>query len=44
LADAALEANVVPNGLENPYELFVEVTRVHGTALRLPIHKHLGNV
>jgi hypothetical protein len=39
-----LKADVIADGLENPYELLVEMARMHGTALRLAVHKHLGNV
>jgi hypothetical protein len=39
-----LKADVVADRLEHAHKLFIEVTRVHGTPLRLPVHKHLGNV
>jgi hypothetical protein len=39
-----LEADVVTDGFEHADELFVQMARMHGTALRLPLHKHLGNV
>ena len=39
-----LEADIVADGLENPYQLLVKVARMHGTALRLPLHKHLESV
>jgi hypothetical protein len=39
-----LETDVITDGLENAYELLVQVTSMHGAALRLPVHKHLGNV
>ena len=44
LALALLKADVVADGLEHAYQLLVQVARMHGTALRLPVHKHLGNV
>jgi len=44
LALTLLEADVVTDGLENPYELLIQVARMHGTALRLALHKDLGNV
>ena len=44
LALPLLKADVVTDGLENAYELLVQMARMHGAALRLPVHKHLGNV
>jgi hypothetical protein len=41
---ALLETNVVADGLEHADELLVEMARMHGAALRLALHKHLGNV
>jgi hypothetical protein len=44
LAVTALETDIVADGLQNPDKLFIEVTDMHRTTLRLPFHKHLGNV
>jgi hypothetical protein len=41
---ALLETNVVADRFEYADELFVEMARVHGAALRLARHEHLGNV
>jgi hypothetical protein len=41
---ALLEADIITNRLEDPNELFVQMARVHGAALPLPVHKHLGKV
>ena len=30
--------------LRTLYKLLIQVARMHGTALRLAVHKHLGNV
>jgi hypothetical protein len=39
-----LEADIVANRLQDPYKLLIQVARMHGTALRLAVHEHLGNV
>ena len=39
-----LKADIVADGLEHTDELLVQMARMHGTALRLPLHKYLGNV
>jgi hypothetical protein len=39
-----LKAHIVADGLEHPDELLVQVARMQGTALRLPLPKHLGNI
>ena len=44
LALPFLEADIVADGLKHADHLLVQVARVHGTALRLPLRKHLGNV
>ena len=44
LALPFLETDIVADGLEHAYELLVQVARMHGTALRLPVHEHLGNI
>jgi hypothetical protein len=44
LALTFLEADIVANRLKHPDQLLVQMARMHGTALRLPIEKHLGNV
>jgi hypothetical protein len=44
LALALLKADVIADCLENANQLFVQMAHMHGTALRLPVHKHLGNV
>jgi len=44
LALPLLEPDVVADCFQDAYQLFVQVARMHGTALRLPLHKHLGNV
>ena len=44
LALALLEPDIVSDGLENPDQLLIQVAGMHRTALRLALHKHLGNV
>ncbi len=39
-----LKSDVVSNRLQDPNQLLVQVLGVHGTPLRLAVHKHLGNV
>jgi hypothetical protein len=39
-----LKAHIVADGLQHPDELFVQVPRMQGTALRLPLYKQPGNV
>jgi hypothetical protein len=41
---ALLKAHIVTDRLQDPYQLLIQVARMHGTALRLAVHKHLGNV
>jgi hypothetical protein len=41
---ALLEANVIADGFVDADELLIEVARMQGTALRLPLNKQLGNV
>ena len=44
LALTFLETNVVADGFEYADELLIEMACMHGAALRLALHKHLGNV
>jgi hypothetical protein len=44
LALPLLETDVVTDCFEHPHQLLVQVTRMHGAALRLPLRKQLGNV
>src|ERR1700743_3353721 len=39
-----LEADVIANRFEDANELLVQMARMHGAALPLPVHKHLRNV
>jgi len=41
---ALLETYIIADGFEHAHHLLVEMARMHGTALRLALHKHLGNV
>ena len=44
LALSLLEPDIVSDRLENANQLLVQMPRVHRAALRLALHKHLGNV
>ena len=44
LALPLLETHIVADCLEDADQLLVEMARVHGTALRLALYEHLGNV
>jgi hypothetical protein len=44
LALPLLETDVVTDRFEHADQLFVQVTRMHGAALRLALRKQLGNV
>jgi hypothetical protein len=39
-----LKAHIVADGLQHTDELLVQMARMHGTSLRLPVTKQLGNV
>ena len=39
-----LKADVVADGLQHPDHLLVQMARMHGTSLRLPLYKQPGNV
>jgi len=39
-----LKAHIVADGLQHTDELLVQVARMHGTSLRLPLYKQPGNI
>jgi len=39
-----LETDVITDRFENAYKLFVQMTRMHGTALRLTLQEQAGNI
>jgi hypothetical protein len=44
LALALLEADIITDRLEDPNELLVQMTRMHGATLPLPVRKHRRNI
>ena len=44
LALPLLKTDIIADRLQDAHQLLVEITSMHGTALRLAVHKHLGNV